>query len=187
MLERSCRTIVTQVEAMKNLVNAFRDYAKLPAPVLSPLDLNQLVREVAALYEASPVRVRAELEQDLPPVLGDAGQLRQVIHNLLQNAEDAATSMEQGEAGASIELTTRRSGSRVALQVRDNGPGFPADVLPRAFEPYFTTRPHGSGLGLAIVKKIVDEHGGDIRITNREAGGAEIRVRLRTERNTETG
>ncbi|MCB1956781.1 MAG: HAMP domain-containing protein [Rhodocyclaceae bacterium] len=187
MLERSCRTIVTQVEAMKNLVNAFRDYAKLPAPVLSPLDLNQLVREVAALYEASPVHVRAELEQDLPAVLGDAGQLRQVIHNLLQNAEDSATSQPESEEGATIELTTRRSGSRVALLVRDNGPGFPADVLPRAFEPYFTTRPHGSGLGLAIVKKIVDEHGGDIRITNRESGGAEIRVRLRTDRNTETG
>ncbi len=187
MLERSCRTIVTQVEAMKNLVNAFRDYAKLPAPILSPLDLNQLVKEVAALYEASPVHVRAELEQDLPAVLGDAGQLRQVIHNLLQNAEDAASSTEQGEAAASIELVTRRSGSRVALLIRDNGPGFPADVLPRAFEPYFTTRPHGSGLGLAIVKKIIDEHGGDIRITNREAGGAEIRVRLRTDRNTETG
>ena len=82
----------------------------------------------------------------------------------------------------SIEIITRLSGTRAALVVRDNGNGFPPDVLPRALEPYFTTRPHGSGLGLAIVKKIIDEHGGDIRITNRDAGGAEVRVRLRTER-----
>ncbi|MCB1906714.1 MAG: HAMP domain-containing protein [Rhodocyclaceae bacterium] len=182
MLARSCRTIVSQVEAMKNLVNAFRDYAKLPAPVLSPLDLNQLVREVAALYEASPVRVRAQLGNKLPAVLGDAGQLRQVIHNLLQNAEDAVRS-DNGNPSPSVEIITRQSGTRVALVVRDNGAGFPPDVLPRALEPYFTTRTHGSGLGLAIVKKIIDEHGGDIRITNREAGGAEVRVRLRTERN----
>ena len=181
MLVRSCRTIVSQVEAMKNLVNAFRDYAKLPAPVLSPLDLNQLVREVAALYEASPVRVRAELGSNLPAVIGDAGQLRQVIHNLLQNAEDAVGD-GSGIAAPSIEIITRLSGTRAALVVRDNGNGFPPDVLPRALEPYFTTRPHGSGLGLAIVKKIIDEHGGDIRITNRDAGGAEVRVRLRTER-----
>ena len=181
MLVRSCRTIVSQVEAMKNLVNAFRDYAKLPAPVLSPLDLNQLVREVAALYEASPVRVRAELGSNLPAVMGDAGQLRQVIHNLLQNAEDAV-GQGSGIEAPSIEIITRLSGTRAALVVRDNGNGFPPDVLPRALEPYFTTRAHGSGLGLAIVKKIIDEHGGDIRITNREAGGAEVRVRLRTER-----
>lgn len=186
MLSRACRTIVNQVEAMKNLVNAFRDYAKLPAPVLSPLDLNQLVREVVALYEASAVRVRAELESDLPAVLGDAGQLRQVIHNLLQNAEDAVTSADPPTPEPRIELITRREGTRVAMLVRDNGPGLPADVLPRALEPYFTTRPHGSGLGLAIVKKIVDEHGGDLRIANREPTGAEVRVRLRTERNTET-
>ncbi len=184
MLTRACRTIVSQVEAMKNLVNAFRDYAKLPAPVLTPINLNRLVREVAALYEASPVRVRAELGAELPAVLGDAGQLRQVIHNLLQNAEDAVAGHDAPQP-ASIDITTRRSGSRVALVVRDSGAGFPVDVLPRAFEPYFTTRPHGSGLGLAIVKKIIDEHGGDIRITNREGGGAEIRVRLRTERVTE--
>ena len=110
--------------------------------------------------------------------------ITQVIHNLLQNAEDAVAEQSTSQP-ASIEITTHRSGSRVALVVRDSGAGFPVDVMSRAFEPYFTTRPHGSGLGLAIVKKIIDEHGGDIRITNREGGGAEIRVRLRTERVTE--
>ena len=186
MLSRSCRTIVNQVEAMKNLVNAFRDYAKLPAPVLSGLDLNQLVREVAGLYEASEVTVRARLGSDLLPVLGDAGQLRQLIHNLLRNAEYALLNTDPPTSEPAIELITRREGMRVTMIVRDNGPGFPAEVLPRAFEPYFTTRPRGSGLGLAIVKKIVDEHGGDVRITNREPNGAEVRVRLRTERTSGT-
>ena len=170
---------------MKNLVNAFRDYAKLPAPVLAPLDLNRLVREVVALYEASPVRVRAELAGDLPAVLGDAGQLRQVLVNLLQNAEDALSEGGVVREDALIEVTTRREGRRACLLVADNGPGFAPDVLPRAFEPYFTTRPRGSGLGLAIVKKIIDEHSGDIRIRDRETGGAEIRVRLRTEKGTD--
>ncbi|MCP5310323.1 ATP-binding protein [Cognatazoarcus halotolerans] len=175
MLSRSTRTIVNQVEAMKNLVNAFRDYAKLPAPELSPLDLNALVREVASLYEASPISLVAELDRDLPLVLGDQGQLRQVIHNLLQNAEDAVAEV----AGGEVKVITRREGARAVLLVRDNGPGFAPEVLSRAIEPYFTTKTRGSGLGLAIVKKIIDEHGGDTRIGNRDSGGAEIRIRLR--------
>ena len=136
MLSRSTRTIVNQVEAMKNLVNAFRDYAKLPAPELSPLDLNALVKEVASLYEASPISVVAELDRDLPLVMGDQGQLRQVIHNLLQNAEDAVAEV----AGGEIRVITRREGTRAVLLVRDNGPGFAPEVISRAVEPYFTTR-----------------------------------------------
>ena len=176
MLSRSTRTIVNQVEAMKNLVNAFRDYAKLPAPELSPLDLNALVKEVASLYEASPISVVAELDRELPLVMGDQGQLRQVIHNLLQNAEDAVAEV----AGGEIRVITRREGTRAVLLVRDNGPGFAPEVISRAVEPYFTTKSRGSGLGLAIVKKIIDEHGGDTRISNRDNGGAEIRIRLRS-------
>lgn len=174
MLERSTRTIVNQVEAMKNLVNAFRDYAKLPAPLLAPLDLNGLLREVLFLYESTQVRVRAELGSKLPLVLGDASQLRQIIHNLLQNALDALGDDSAGE----IQLSTRQEGERVVLTLRDNGPGFPPELLTRAFEPYFTTKTRGTGLGLAIVKKIIDEHGGDIRLANPEAGGAEVRIRL---------
>lgn len=175
MLERATQTIVNQVEAMKNLVNAFRDYAKLPAPVLAPLDLDALVREVLSLYESSSVRIVTHLAAGLPPVLGDASQLRQVIHNLLQNAEDALAGHEDGQ----VEIVTRVEDERVALILRDNGPGFPAQLLARAFEPYFTTKSRGTGLGLAIVKKIIDEHGGSIRLSNRETGGAEVRIHLR--------
>ncbi|MCK9987104.1 MAG: hypothetical protein AzoDbin1_03576 [Azoarcus sp.] len=175
VLERGTRTIVNQVEAMKNMVNDFRDYAKLPSPVLGRLDLNALVGEVLNLYESSPVMIRAELGRNLPPVAGDASQIRQVIHNLLQNAEDALAGQEDGV----VTLTTRLEGDRVALQLRDNGPGFPAQLLTRAFEPYFTTKSRGTGLGLAMVKKIIDEHGGEVRLLNGETGGAEVRIRLR--------
>ena len=176
MLERSTQTIVNQVEAMKNLVNAFRDYARLPSPQLTPIDLNALVREVLGLYEGSPVMIHAELGTDLPRVLGDATQLRQVIHNLLQNAEDALADQDDAE----IELLTRSDSRRVDLILRDNGPGFAPEILSRAFEPYVTTKARGTGLGLAIVKKIIDEHEGEIRLANRETGGAEIRIRLRS-------
>ncbi|MBD5801489.1 Alginate biosynthesis sensor protein KinB [Azoarcus sp. Aa7] len=175
VLERATRTIVNQVEAMKNMVNDFRDYAKLPSPVLGRLDLNALVGEVLNLYESSPVMIRAELGRNLPPVAGDASQIRQVIHNLLQNAEDALA----GQEGGVVTLTTRLDGDRVALLLRDNGPGFPAQLLTRAFEPYFTTKSRGTGLGLAMVKKIIDEHGGEVRLLNGETGGAEVRIRLR--------
>ena len=175
MLERATTTIVNQVEAMKNLVNAFRDYARLPSPTMAPVDINALVREVLVLYEGSRVMIHAELAADANPVLGDATQLRQVIHNLLQNAEDALAD----EAHPQITLLTRTDARRVDLILRDNGPGFPPEILTRAFEPYVTTKARGTGLGLAIVKKIIDEHGGEIRVANRETGGAEIRIRLR--------
>lgn len=175
MLERSTRTIVNQVEAMKNLVNAFRDYARLPSPQMGAVDLNALIHEVLNLYESAAGRLRLELVPDLPPIQGDATQLRQVIHNLLQNAQDALNGQEEGE----IRVITRREPDRALLLFRDNGPGFPAELLARAFEPYFTTKSRGTGLGLAMVKKIVDEHGGEIRLTNRDGGGAEVRIRLR--------
>ncbi|WP_374490881.1 ATP-binding protein [Zoogloea sp.] len=182
MLERSTRTIVNQVESMKNLVNAFRDYARLPSPVLRLLDLNDLVREVLVLYESSRVMIQAELASDLPPVMGDATQIRQVIHNLLQNAEDALGEQDDPR----IQLLTHSDGRRVDLILRDSGPGFAPELLSRAFEPYVTTKARGTGLGLAIVKKIIDEHDGEIRLANREEGGAEIRIRLRSAQQSES-
>lgn len=175
VLERATTTIVNQVEAMKNLVNAFRDYARLPSPTLVALDLNALIVEVLHLYESMPFKIITDFEADLPFVWGDATQIRQIIHNLLQNAEDALAEVEHGQ----LTLSTCASAQRVVLTVSDNGPGFPAELLARSFEPYFTTKSRGTGLGLAIVKKIIDEHGGDVRLSNRDTGGAEVRIRLR--------
>jgi nitrogen fixation/metabolism regulation signal transduction histidine kinase len=175
MLERSTRTIVNQVEAVKNLVNAFRDYARLPAPSLSALDLGELTREVLVLYEGTPIHIELQVPTDLPQVLGDASQIRQIIHNMLQNAQDALAERSNSE----VVLTARKDGNWVLLSCRDNGPGFPAEVLAHAFEPYFTTKAKGTGLGLAIIKKIVTEHGGEVKIANRDSGGADLRIRLR--------
>jgi nitrogen fixation/metabolism regulation signal transduction histidine kinase len=169
LLTKSVKTIVDQVDAMKRLVNEFRDYARLPAAVLVPVDLNATVRDVLALYDRAVVPVRADLAPDCPPIAGDAQQIRQVIHNLVQNAQDA---MGSGNPGG-VCVTTRRSktGQRVRLTVLDQGPGFADHILKRAFEPYVTTKVRGTGLGLAVVKKIVDEHGARIELSNQEAEG----------------
>ena len=170
MLVRSVGTIVNQVQAMKQLVNEFRDYARLPAAKLAPLDLNGLVAEVLTLYaEAQEAgQLHADLAVDPPLMLGDAPQLRQVIHNLVQNALDAVSHRPDGHVTVRTQKALTESGELRALRlvIVDNGPGFAEHVLKRAFEPYVTTKTKGTGLGLAVVKKIADEHGARIRLVN---------------------
>jgi nitrogen fixation/metabolism regulation signal transduction histidine kinase len=165
--------IINQVQAMKRMVDDFRDYARLPVPEVEPLDLNALISEVLGLYESSAVAIETQFA-DLPKVLGDATQLRQVIHNLLRNSEDAL----EGREAAAIRIVTERAGQQARLLIADNGPGFPVELLPRIFEPYVTTKARGTGLGLSIVKKIVDEHQGTIEISNAPEGGARMDIRL---------
>ncbi|MGM9482907.1 ATP-binding protein [Roseateles sp. NT4] len=170
MLVRSVATIVNQVQAMKQLVNEFRDYARLPSAQLTPLDLNALIHEVLSLY-AEPQdkgRLTAELAPQLPAIKGDASQLRQVIHNLVQNALDAVHDRADGHVTvrSSLSLTDTGKPRSVRLHIVDNGPGFAEKVLKRAFEPYVTTKAKGTGLGLAVVKKIADEHGARITLRN---------------------
>jgi len=171
VLNKSVKTIVDQVDAMKRLVNEFRDYARLPVAELKPLDLNALVQDVLQLYgsENADVPVQTELENQCPYILGDAQQLRQVVHNLLQNAQDAT--LGQPEPKVVIMTQWVQASGRVRLVVRDNGPGFPSKILTRAFEPYVTTKSRGTGLGLAVVKKIADEHSARIDLKNREVEG----------------
>lgn len=182
LLTRSVNTIVTQVQALKNLINEFRDYARLPSAKLAPLNLNELVNEVMALYGQAIEQgtLTLDLAPDLPNIQGDAALLRQVVHNLVQNALDAALDTAQDAAGdraaarGAARVTVRTDTPRnedgsiraVRLAVRDNGPGFPDKVLRRAFEPYLTTKAKGTGLGLAVVKKIADEHKALVRIRN---------------------
>jgi nitrogen fixation/metabolism regulation signal transduction histidine kinase len=174
MLARGTQTIINQVQAMKRMVDDFRDYARLPAPEVAPLDLNGLIGEVLGLYESSSAAIDSRLAEDLPAVLGDATQLRQIIHNLLRNAEDALEGLDQGR----ILIQTEQIGRVARLTIADNGPGFPVELLPRIFEPYVTTKARGTGLGLPIVKKIVEEHLGTIEISNAPEGGARIDIRL---------
>ena len=177
LLVRSVGTIVAQVEAMKSLVNEFRDYARLPSAQLQPLDLNDLVSQVLGLYavQQESGRLDARLAPGLPPLLGDATQLRQVIHNLLQNALEAVDDQPDGHVWISTEARLGADGTlgSVRLQVVDNGPGFTDKLLKRALEPYVTTKPRGTGLGLAVVKKIAEEHGARIRLVNRADDGSD--------------
>ena len=175
MLQRSTRTIVNQVQAMKHMVDSFRDYARLPPANLMALDLNELLRDMLVLYESSKTPIKAELAAALPKIKGDPTQLRQIIHNLIRNAQDAT----EGLVGAKIDVITRLTGKHVCLMIADTGQGFPAEIMANAFEPYVTTKPKGTGLGLPIVKKIIEEHGGKIALANRDTGGAEIRITLR--------
>lgn len=175
LLTKSVKTIVDQVDAMKRLVNEFRDYARLPAAELKSIDLNALVVEVLQMYasENARVPVRMELDPNCPRVLGDAQQLRQVIHNLLQNAQDSTETAGPVGDGSSVVIKTRcmDGALRVRLTVLDCGTGFPEHILKRAFEPYVTTKAKGTGLGLAVVKKIADEHGSRVDIANRVVDG----------------
>jgi nitrogen fixation/metabolism regulation signal transduction histidine kinase len=177
VLTRGATTIVNQVSAMKRMVDDFRDYARVPPARLLPLDLNMLVTEVATLYGAAGAEIDLRLAPGLPRILGDAGQLRQVIHNLFSNAQEAAAQGRREDAPprivASSEPVRPDDGAGAVAGVRftveDNGPGFAANILSRAFEPYVTTKPSGTGLGLAVVKKIVEEHGARIELANRRA------------------
>jgi nitrogen fixation/metabolism regulation signal transduction histidine kinase len=177
LLDRATHTIVQQVEAMKQMVNAFSEYARAPAMELADFDLNALAREVADLYRAHEARVRFRLE--LAPgevrIHADRGRIRQVLNNLLTNSIEAL----EGEAEPAITVAIRRPGGGVVeLEVRDNGPGFQREFIGQVFDPYVTSKPKGTGLGLAIVRKIVDEHGGRIEAENDPQGGARVRLWL---------
>lgn len=195
VLKKATTTIVNQVSSMKHMVDDFREYARTPPAVLAALDLNALISEVLALYgwEGGQMTeiVDVQLQPGLPLIAGDATQLRQVIHNLLQNAQDALEArdiavLEEGGtltdaavgrigiATALVEAAQAGAAPAVRLTITDNGPGFPARILKRAFEPYVTTKSRGTGLGLPIVKKIIDEHGGRIELANREEDGVVV-------------
>jgi nitrogen fixation/metabolism regulation signal transduction histidine kinase len=178
IVTKSVQTIVDQVDAMKRLVNEFRDYARLPAAELKPVDINALVADVLQLYAreggergdaSAHVPIRMELEPDCPKVMGDAQQLRQVIHNLLQNAQDATEGATVREV--IVKTQWNETSRRARLIVQDSGSGFPDHILKRAFEPYVTTKSKGTGLGLAVVKKIADEHGARVDLKNRIEDG----------------
>jgi nitrogen fixation/metabolism regulation signal transduction histidine kinase len=191
LLERGTNTIVNQVLAMQQMVDNFRDYAKTPPPQLQPLDLNALIEEILELYpDSKDLRsIQAHLSEDLPRILGDATQLRQVVHNLLQNAQDATSESDDVPRSVRIDITTETvhyaeaegsTRTAVRLTVADNGSGFDPRMLARAFEPYATSKRRGTGLGLPVVKKIIEEHGGTIELQNRKDGpGAKVLILLR--------
>ena len=183
LLHKSVKTIVDQVDALQRLVNEFRDFGRLPQARLQALDLNHLLQEMMPLYgnDNALVPVSWHLNADIPLVSGDAAQLRQVVHNLIQNAQDASAQSTQPMVHVWTEQAA--TSQRVRLRIVDNGIGFSDSVLQRAFEPYVTTKAGGTGLGLAVVKKIADEHQARIEIKNRLEGdetvGAQVSLSFR--------
>ncbi len=174
LLKRSTRTIINQVDALKNMVNDFSEYAKVSRLVEESFSLNELIREVLVLYENAGEHIILQLDPDLPKIQGDTIRLRQVIHNLLQNALDEGRDQKDFR----VQVITGQEEEWAKLSISDNGQGFSEQVIARVFEPYITTKSKGTGLGLPIVKKIVEEHHGHIRAFNSVAGGATIEVRL---------
>lgn len=172
LLKRATQTIVSQVAAMKKMVTEFADYARAPAIQLAVLDMHHLLNEVMGLYEANSSPITLQLQAKFSRINGDATRVRQVVHNLLQNAHDALRNVENPQ----IILRTENSGNSIKLSVMDNGSGFPEKMVARAFEPYMTSKDKGTGLGLPIVKKIVEEHGGAITIEGRSTGGSCISI-----------
>jgi len=182
VLDRGTDTIVQQVEAMKEMVNAFSEYARAPRFEMTSVDLNGLVREVADLYRAQEGRRRVRLNVQVDPALGsivaDQGRLRQLLHNLLKNAVEALEGQPNGEIVLATHLASRGDYEVAEITIEDNGPGFQRELIAQVFDPYVTTKAKGTGLGLAIVRKIIEEHGGHIEAENRIEGGARIRIDL---------
>jgi len=180
VLDRSTHTIVQQVEAMKEMVNAFSDYARAPDMDITRFDLDKLAHEIVDLYRTQARDVELILTSDptMPLIDGDMGRVRQILHNLIRNAVEALEGTEDGRIDVQISAAEIDAIEVVQIRVEDNGPGFKTGSVSQIFDPYVTTKPKGTGLGLAIVKKLVEEHVGSIVAKNRIDGGAMISIRL---------
>lgn len=181
ILDRATRTIVQQVDTLKDMVNAFGDYARAPMLQLEPLDLHELIRDIAELYRGSRLRIQLDLAEPAPMISGDAGRMRQLLHNLFKNALEAVRDKDDGELVVHSKWVLESGDRFIEISFSDNGSGFSDEVLERLFEPYVTTKTRGTGLGLAIVKKIVEEHNGQIRAQNTEQHHASIELRFHAE------
>lgn len=180
VLDRATHTIVQQVEAMKEMVNAFSDYARAPDVQITQFRLNRLVTEVVELYRAEGrhIDIALTLADETPMIEADNGRVRQMLHNLLRNSMEAISDMAGGHIDVSVDTLERFGEQMVRITVLDNGPGFQVGKLQQVFDPYVTSKPKGTGLGLAIVKKLVEEHAGTIEAGNREEGGARVTITL---------
>jgi two-component system, NtrC family, nitrogen regulation sensor histidine kinase NtrY len=180
ILDRATHTIVQQVEAMKEMVNAFSDYARAPDMDLGRFDLDKLVHEVVDLYRAkdSGVEIVVTSDPTIPLIDADIGRVRQILHNLARNAIEALENTKDGRIDVHVSTAEIEGVEMALIKVEDNGPGFRTGSVSQVFDPYVTTKPKGTGLGLAIVKKLVEEHVGTIRAENRKDGGAMISIRL---------
>lgn len=180
VLDRATHTIVQQVQAMKEMVNAFSDYARAPDMDITRFSLERLIQEVFDLYRSQEADIELVVDTDpaMPEIEADVGRVRQILHNLVRNAVEALETQGKGRIEFKTRYTTLHGVPMAELIIKDDGPGFQAGALSQVFDPYVTTKPKGTGLGLAIVKKLVEEHAGTIDAANRKEGGAMIRIFL---------
>ncbi|MGI9225825.1 MAG: sensor histidine kinase, partial [Woeseiaceae bacterium] len=180
VLDRATHTIVQQVEAMKEMVNAFSDYARAPDMDIDRFDLDKLVHEVVDLYRTQDTGVEVVVTSDpsMPKLEADVGRVRQILHNLVRNATEALENTPKPRIDVHASAAEFGGIEFAQIKVEDNGPGFDVTSMNQVFDPYVTTKPKGTGLGLAIVKKLVEEHVGTIVAENHKDGGAIISIRL---------
>ncbi|MDT8386907.1 MAG: ATP-binding protein [Thiogranum sp.] len=181
VMDRATRTIIQQVETLKEMVNAFSEYSRAPKLQLESLDIYELLRDMSDLYQGSTLRIRMDLAEPAPLIKGDAGRMRQLLHNLYKNALEAVRDLDNGQLTVRSRWVFDAGDRFIDISFEDNGGGFSEEVLERLFEPYVTTKTRGTGLGLAIVKKIVEEHNGQIRAQNTEQHHACIELRFHAE------
>jgi len=180
VLQNATNTIITQVEAMRDMVNAFSEYARAPEINISRFDLNQLIREVAYLYRstASHAQIQFDLDTAIRDIDADSARIRQLLHNLIRNALEAMESQADKHLGIATRVVEMGGRDFAEICISDDGTGIDPETIDRLFDPYVTTKTKGTGLGLAIVKKLVEEHGGTVSAKNLEQGGAAVSVRL---------
>ena len=180
VLERATNTIITQVEAMRDMVNAFSEYARAPDIHIARFDLNQLIREVVSLYKSpdTHAQVRLDLDAAIHDIDADNARIRQLLHNLIRNAFEAMEGQSEKQLDISTRVVVIGDRDNAEIRISDGGTGIDPETIDRLFDPYVTTKHKGTGLGLAIVKKLVEEHGGTVKAENLEHGGAVMTVRL---------
>jgi nitrogen fixation/metabolism regulation signal transduction histidine kinase len=180
VLDRSTHTIVQQVQALKEMVQAFSEYARTPKLHLQPLSIETIINEVLDLYRGNEqkIEINFHASPDIPDVEADPGRIRQLLHNLIRNAIESLTQNKDGQINLSLSSLEHQSKQYVELRVQDNGAGIPDNMMEKLFEPYATSKPKGSGLGLAVVKRIIEEHSGILFAENIKKGGACIIIRI---------
>jgi nitrogen fixation/metabolism regulation signal transduction histidine kinase len=180
VFRESTSTLLAELGHLKTIIGRFSDFAKMPAPELEPVNINQIVREELQLFEAQlqapggpPVKAILELAEDAGEVPADPDQLRRALHNLVLNALDAMPH------GGGLVFRTTRHDNKVAIEISDDGDGLAPEECDRLFTPYYTTKQHGTGLGLAIVQSVVSDHKGTITVHSELGKGTTFRIELK--------
>jgi two-component system nitrogen regulation sensor histidine kinase NtrY len=182
IFDECTKTIINQVEELKDLVNEFSSFARMPAASPAPNSLNEIIREAMVLYEEGHKQIRFEFKPDsrIPLFNLDKEQIKRVIVNLLDNAVAAVDAVGDKDGGGQILIESQLDPlmNLARIEVADNGCGVAAEDKPLLFEPYFSTKPSGTGLGLAIVNTIVSDHHGYIRVRDNIPRGSRFVIEL---------